>query len=151
MSWKAAVSVEVSSDWTWLCAYKQRPTHPKSNYKMSQDHSMKLVSLTLFHPLFPLFVAQAFNLFSSLQEFFSRFAPKNKSCTCLNSPIVPRTWRHSGGSSLCLPQQWVFWKGWMGLPLGRKGRQEVEGVHDSDATITDWPFLVLALILPLMF
>ncbi len=88
-SWKAVVSVEVSGNWTRLCAYIQRPAHPKSNYKMLKDHSMKLVSLTLFHPFFSSLCGSSFQSVFLFTSVFSRFAQKNKSCMFLYSPIVP--------------------------------------------------------------
>ena len=89
-SWESVVSVEVSRNWTWLCAYKQQPAHPKTNYKMLKDHSMKLVSLTLFHPLYSLSLWLKLSIsFSSFTRVFSRFCQKNKSRAFLYSAIVP--------------------------------------------------------------
>lgn len=112
VSWEAVL---VNSSWTWLCAYKQRAAHPKSNYKMFKDHSMKLVSLSLFHPLFPSLCGSSFQSVFFFTRFFSRFAQKNRSCTFLYSPIVPL---HE--SILGDPLSFYLSKGWMGLPWWRK-------------------------------
>lgn len=148
VSWKAVVSVEVSSNWTWLCAYKQQPAHPKSNYKMLQDHSMKLVSLTLFHPFLPLFVAQAFKRFSFFNDGFSRFAQKNKSLHVSvftqSCPPPHMRWEHFEGCSVFL-SNWCFEMGgwaYRGEERGGGGGVGVSKklcriwrVHDSDAAI----------------
>lgn len=128
------ISVEVSRNWTWLCAYKQRSAHPKSNYKMLQDHSMKLVSLSLFHPIFSLFVAQAFNLFSSLQGLFHAFSRKIKAP--LYSPVVPL---HESiledPLSLFLSNECSEKGGWAYHGGGRGGWRGVKNVGlDSEST-----------------
>lgn len=145
------------TQWTWLCLTNNSSTHPKSNYKMLKDHSMKLVSLTLFHPLFSCSLWLKLSIsFPLYVAFFNVLLRKIKSaCFCIH-PSCPL---HDFGASFYVLSNECSKKGWMGLQWWKKRRWRrgskklcrIWRVHNSDGTITDSPFLVLALILPLTF